>query len=188
MTIDLCRGAARRLGRACAAASCAVLALAALSSAALAAPPERVPLDLPPGTTFPFTDTLGNDPCGFEVTLTVLTNNVTTTTSDRRDGTTVTSSTGALKVRLTNSETGQSVERNISGPVRSTQELDGTVRQVTGGRGLFAFDPDVAPGLPRLVIVRGRTTSTFTGPSTAPVFTLDSQAGQVEDLCATLSG
>lgn len=188
MNVDLRRRALRRLGFACATASCAVFALSAGSAAALAAPPERDPLELPPGTTFPYTDTLGNDPCGFQVTLTVLTNNITTTTFTRRDGTTVTSSTGALKVLLTNSETGQSVERNISGPVRSTQALDGTVRQVTGGRALFAFDPGVAASLPRLVVVNGRTTSTFTGPSDARVFTLDTQEGNVEDLCATLGG
>ena len=94
MTIDLRRRAARRLGLACGTACCAVLALSAVSSAALAAPPEREPLELPLGTTVPFTATLGNDPCGFEVTLIVLTNDITTTTFTRRDGTTVASATG----------------------------------------------------------------------------------------------
>lgn len=190
MTVNVLRSAAFRLGLVCTTVSCAMLMQSAVSSAAHAEKPEREPLPLPPGTSFPYTDTLGHDPCGFEVTLTVLTNNVTTTTFTRRDGSTVTSSTGALKVSFTNTETvdGLSVERNISGPVRSTQEPDGTVRQVTGGRGLFAFDPGIAPALPRLILTSGRTTSTFTGPSDDRLFTLLTQEGNFEDLCATLSG
>jgi hypothetical protein len=157
-----------------------MLAQSALSSAAHADRPDREPLALP--ASFLFKDTLGNDPCGFPVEATVLTNNVVVKTFTRRDGTTVTSFTGALKIRLTNTRTGESVERNISGPTRLTTEQDGSVTQVSGGRGIFAFDPGIAPSLPRLVLVKGRTTSTFT-----PEFTFLTQRGSFEDLCGTLN-
>jgi hypothetical protein len=147
-----------------------------------AAPPVREPSQLPTNQQFPLQDTLGNDPCGFQVLLELTTNKEVITTFTRQSGVTSIHTTGALKARLTN--TGKTIERNISGPIFQTVNSDGSVTQKTTGPGIWAFDPGVAPGLPRIAITKGKTESFFS-PNGA--FTWISQHGSYEDVCAALA-
>ena len=155
-----------------------------LTTAAAADPPTREPVDFP---TAPFvlTDTEGNHPCGFRVELAVLTNKEVATTFVRKDGTTSIHITGSLKVRLTNlAAPGTTVDLNISGPTHLTEHDDGSVTQIALGRALWTFDPGIAPDLPRLALISGRTVSMF---DPAGAFSLLSVSGHVEDLCAVLA-
>ena len=91
--------------------------------------------------------------------------------------------TGYLLVRITNSESGASVIRNISGPVFLSFHADGSLTvKLTGIGNIGLFPTD--EGGPALLITHGLTTfdvssdGTITGVSTR---------GRVEDLCRTLS-
>ena len=163
------------------AVSMAGLFLFGIATSATARPPERNPVDLPPGTSFTLTDTLGGNPCGFEVQLQVVSNKEVMTTFAQKAGTTSIHVTGTLKVRLT-TDAGRSADLNISGPTHLTLNPDGSVTQVALGRALWVFDPRVGPGLPRLAVISGRTVSTFD-----PGFALESVAGHVEDMCSALT-
>jgi hypothetical protein len=163
---------------------CTVLVVGlGFTSVATADPPTREPLELP---TDPFilTDTLGNDPCGFPVLLEITVNKEVVTTFMRRSGVTSIHTTGTLKVALTNTETGKSLQRNISGPILVTVNPDGSLTQIGVGLSLWVFDPGVAPELPRLALTSGRTESIL-GPGTA--FRFISLQGTYEDICAALA-
>src|SRR3954453_16814980 len=84
------------------------LAAAVFVSPAVGDPPTRQPVVYP---SEPFV--LG-DFCGFPVQATILENNQTQTVYQDGHQTV----TGALKVRLTNTQNGSSIESNISGPTR----------------------------------------------------------------------
>src|SRR4051794_17745438 len=138
-------------------ALCTILgAGAGFTAVAAAEPPSREPN---PIENHIVTDTQGSNPCGFPVLLEVITNKEIVTTFERKSGVTVLNVTGALKVRLTNTDTDKSIERNISGPTHLTVNSDGSITQETSGPGLWAFDPGVALGLPRMAITKGRTVS-----------------------------
>lgn len=163
---------------------CTVLGVAlGFTSIAAADPPTRQPNPLPTDP-FIFTDTLGNNPCSFPVLLQITTNKEILSTYTRQNGVTSIHTTGALKVRLTNTVTGKTIDRNISGPILATLNSDGSLTQIGAGPALWVFDPGVAPELPRLVITKGRTESIL-GPGTA--FRLISVRGAYEDICATLA-
>ena len=165
-------------------AFCALLALGPGSASVAAAdPPTREPISLPT-EPFIFTDTLGNNPCGFPVQVAITTNKEIVTTFTRRSGVTSIHTTGALKVTLMNTDTGESIDRNISGPILATVNSDGSTTQTGAGLALWVFDPGVAPDLPRLAIVKGQTVSVL-GPGTA--FRFISRTGSYEDICATLA-
>ena len=146
-------------------------------------PPDRDPVPLP-DDPFAFTDAQGNNPCGFEVMLEVLSNGEVATTFTHQDGTTSVHVAGVLKVRLTNEVADTSVDVNISGPLRLVNNSDGTVSQVSQGRSLWAFEPGIAPDLPRLALISGRVVSSF---DAAGHFSFQSVSGNVEDLCAVLA-
>jgi hypothetical protein len=154
-----------------------------LSTIATADPPTTEPNPLPT-EIFPFTDTLGNDPCGFPVLLEITTNKEIITTFTRRNGVTSIHTTGALKVRLTNTRTGKAIDRNISGPILATVNADGSTTQKGTGPALWVFDPGIAPELPRLVIIHGKTESIL-GPGSA--FRFISIKGQYENICSALA-
>ena len=163
---------------------CTVLVVGlGFTSVAAADPPTREPNPLP---TEPFvlTDTLGNNPCGFPVLLEITVNKEVLTTFTRQSGVTSIHTTGALKVELTNTDTGTSIQRNISGPILATVNPDGSTTQLGVGSQLWVFDPGEAPELPRLTITYGRAESTF-GPGSA--FTFISLQGTYEDICAALA-
>jgi hypothetical protein len=151
---------------------------------ATAAPPTRQPTPGLPDEPIIFTDTLGNDPCGFPVRLELTTNKEINTTFTRRSGVTSVHTTGALKVSLTNTVTGETIDRNISGPILATKNSDGSTTQKGSGPALWVFDPGVAPDLPRLVITKGKTESIL-GPESA--FRFISRQGSYEDICAALA-
>jgi hypothetical protein len=160
-----------------------LLAGLSLTSVAAAAPPTRQPNPLPTDP-FIFTDTKGGNPCSFPVLLEITTNKEILTTFTRKSGVTTIHTTGALKVRLTNTTSGKTIDRNISGPILATVNSDGSTTQKGVGPALWVFDPGVAPDLPRLVITKGRTESIL-GPGTA--FQFISQRGSYEDICAALA-
>jgi len=164
------------------AASVILASALAVTSVAAAAPPTRGPNVLPTDP-FIFTDTQGNNPCGFPVLLEITTNKEVLTTFTRQ-GVTSIYTTGALKVRLTNVETGFMIDRNISGPILGTVNADGSLTQIGVGPALWVFDPGVAPQLPRLALVSGRTESIL-GPGTA--FSFISMRGHSENICAVLA-
>ena len=158
----------------------AALMLFGLAASASANPPTRDPLVLPP--EFTLTDTLGGNPCGFEVQLHVIGNKAVVTTFIRKDGTSRVNVAGTLKVRLS-TDAGQSIDLNISGPTHLTVNADGSISQDALGRALWVFDPGVGPGLPRLALISGRTVSVFD-----PGFRLLNVSGHVQDICSALSG
>jgi hypothetical protein len=163
---------------------CTVLVVGlGLTSVAAADPPTREPNPLPT-EPFIFTDTLGNNPCGFPVLLELTVNKEVLTTFTRRSGVTSIHTTGALKVELTNTVTGTSIQRNISGPILATVNPDDSLTQIGAGPALWVLDPGVAPDLPRLVITRGRSVSIL-GPGTAFRF-ISLPNGSYEDICAAL--
>jgi len=90
----------------------------------------------------------------------------------------VTIITGRLVVTITNTETGESVAYNISGPVHITSQ-DGLETQVFLGRSLL-FTPDIG-----MLVTSGRAVTTF-NPDTGE-FTLVSHQGHAEDVCARLA-
>ena len=118
-----------------------------LSAIAAADPPMRAPHVIP-AEPFIFTNTLGENPCVFPVLLAITTNKEILTTFTQRSGVTVIHTTGALKVRLTNTTTGTTIDRNISGPILATVNADGSTTQKGTGPALWVFDPGVAPALP----------------------------------------
>ena len=164
------------------AAAAGLLSLALTPGFASADPPSREPVAVKSPQVFQAADF--SDPCGFQVQLEVLTNKATLATFERRNGVTVLHAAGALKVRLMNLSNGRTIDRNISGPTMVTLNADGSVTQKTAGPGLWAFEVDVAPNLPRMAITKGKTESSF---STEGDFTFIGQRGAVEDVCAALA-
>ena len=164
---------------------CTVLvALFGITSIAIATPPTREDSQLPIGIPFIFQDTLGNNPCGFAVEVIITANKEVITTFTRQNGVTSINTTGVLKVQLRNTVTDESIDRNISGAILGTLNADGSITQSGPGPSLWVFDPGVAPDLPRLAVISGRTVSIL-GPGTA--FTFVSRRGTYEDLCTTLA-
>jgi hypothetical protein len=90
--------------------------------------------------------------------------------------------TGQLIARITNTETGASVERNLSGPGTVTFNPDGSYDAVVNGDFLvFFLAQDNPPN--ELLLFAGRTVLHGTAGGAK---TLVSHAGQVENLCETL--
>ena len=167
-------------------ALCTLLAVGlGLPSVAAADPPTREPNPLPTVIN-PFTDTLGNNPCGFPVRVDITTNKEINTTRTSKNGVTTIQTTGALKVRLTNTDSGKAIDRNISGPIHSTVNSDGSIIQKGTGPALWVLDPGVAPGLPRLIISKGKTESVL-GPQTGAFRFITPPQSSFENLCAALA-
>jgi hypothetical protein len=127
----------------------------------------RVPLEIPPDQTV-------TGVCQFPVGIHVDINKEFS--KEHKNGVTII--TGRLVVTLTNTETGQSVTYNISGPVHITSQ-DGLETDVFLGRSLL-FNPDIG-----MLVTSGRAVTSF-DPDTG-VFTLVSYRGHAEDLCAALA-
>ena len=157
------------------------LLLLGFASSAVANSPSRQPWPPPTGTKFIFTDTKGNNPCGFPVDLLVL-NNREVGTIFVHNGVTLVA--GTLTVRLTNTINKTFVDLNISGPTHLTSKPDGSTTQIALGPQLWVFDPGVAPGLPRLALINGRTVSMF---DPAGNFSWISTTGSVQNLCIPLA-
>ena len=116
----------------------------------------------------------------------VSTNKEINTTHTRKNGVTTIQTTGALKVRLTNTVSGKAIDRNISGPIHSTVNSDGSITQKGTGPALWVLDPEVAPGLPRLIISKGKTESVL-GPQQGAFRFITPPQSSFENLCAALA-
>src|SRR5690349_6968932 len=130
----------------------AVAVLAPAGSAQAA----RTPVTFPP-TGF----TLGA--CGFPIHVDVVTNNEYQDVTTLADGTTITNITGNLVLSFTNSGTGKSIVRNVSGPTTETDHPDGTGTLVGRGPNWFGFGPgsQTHTGEPGLVFTSGLATLQF---------------------------
>jgi hypothetical protein len=90
---------------------------------------------------------------------------------------------GRVTVRVTNLETGESVEHNISGPGVFTFLPDGSLL-LEGGGPWFIYLPEAAPGDPGLWFTTGRLTGVVT---TEGHLTDWDVQGTVTDVCALLA-
>jgi hypothetical protein len=159
----------------------AILILFGQVQPAAANPPttETVVLD-------PFTIPTGVTACSFDVLVEPLSNKEKQTTFfDQAGNIRSIHISGGLKLRLTNVDTGKSVERNVSGPSTAKPQPDGSLLITTGGPTLYwFFDPGVAPNQPLLALFHGKTVAEF---DAAGDFHFLEAKGKVEDLCAVLA-
>jgi len=119
--------------------------------------------------------------CAFPVGIEVTTNKeFITTFSDGRQ-----LITGAFKVRVTNLDSDESLDLNISGPGVITENSDGSVTLEAHGPWMIWFFPgDLGPGSPgRLFVNNGNFVETFS----AAGLTIDKQTGSQQDICAALA-
>jgi hypothetical protein len=144
----------------------AVLAVLVAAAAALAAPPTREPLFLE--------DFVVEDACSFPVLIEVTANKEYVTLFD--DGRILI--TGKLFARVTNLDTGTSLDLNISGPVTVTD------REVIRGRGLLILFPQDVDG-PGLLLTSGRVVLIRAEDGFIANATFK---GRTVDLCAALTG
>jgi hypothetical protein len=153
-----------------AAVLCAALAVAPLASADR---PIRVELETPPDVTGQFCE-------DFRVNV--------HTTRNKEVLTIFTSGaalvTGALRFELTNVETEETIELNIPGPGRFSE--DGSTLTGTGPWLLFGEEGDLGPGsAPQMTFIRGRFVMTFNQDGSVAGFTV--LGGRVVDVCAELA-
>src|SRR5436190_6375694 len=147
---------------------------AALAAPASATAPTRQPVQIP--QSFPI-----GGICAFTVQLDVLVNRETLTTF--ADGTQRAS--GTLKVRLTNTTSGESIVVNASGPATFRTLSDGTVVQTGRGLGLQPFPAEAS--------ITGKAEFLqFSGPETLKFYPDGSfkevKRGHVKlDVCAVLA-
>ena len=91
--------------------------------------------------------------------------------------------TGALRVEVTNLDTGETIELNIPGP--GFFSPDGSTVIGTGPWLLFGEAGFLGPGSPAgVVFVSGRFVLTFDDQGTVTGFTMQ---GQIQDICAALA-
>jgi hypothetical protein len=148
----------------------AILTVAVLAGSASADPNPnsgRVPVTPPPDDVF-------TGVCPFPVLIETLA--IKEYSKTHKNGVEII--TGRLVVRVTNTETGESKVYNISGPGEITR--DGALEtDVFLGRALL-FDPSFG-----MLVTSGRVVATFN--TDTGEFTIISQRGHVEDVCATLA-
>ena len=160
-----------------------VLMLAVVAPVA-AVQPEREEVLLPEGSVIPLPGV-----CPFDVEILVLTSGQTLTTFfiQGRDEI-MQLTTGPLKVRVTNLDTGESLDLNIPGPGRALIDEDrGTFTQegpwlTVVLPGAFPEDPDFAG----LFLTKGPVVYEF-DPNTGEFLGFISCKGKVEDLCEALA-
>jgi hypothetical protein len=151
------------------------LTLAAVAPVA-AVPPTRTDVSFPKGAEIEVT---GVCPGDVNLVILVLSSKLTLTTFYDQSGNVVMQlSTGPLKVRITNVETEESIDRNISGPGRIVDE--GTTLIMTG-RWL-----NIVPELGIVWLTTGRVVAEI-DPATGFIVSFRSLEGTVEDVCETLA-
>ena len=159
------------------------LAFVLLVVVGLALWPGRAWADTPDRQPIPTEDlSIPSGACPFPVSFHVVTNNEHTITWFDAEGNPVrTIIQGQVVLEITNTETGTSVIRNVSGPGTITFA---DLLFVGRGSQLFFFFPDeLGPGTPgSMFINRGRVVEYLGEPRK-----IISQTGVQEDLCATLS-
>ena len=94
--------------------------------------------------------------------------------------------TGAFRVRVTNLDTDASLDLNIPGPGRVTENSDGSVTLESHGPWLiWFFEGDLGPGSPgQLFVNNGTLVQTFYPDGRV---TIDKQTGSQTDICAALT-
>jgi len=122
--------------------------------------------------------------CGFPILLTADQDNAKVITFFNTQGQPRFSLTnGALKLRLTNTNTGRSIVLNAAGPGRFDADFSTLSTQ---GNWLIFLNNSPVPGAPsRLFYVTGRSVMNLDGNANATTFRLLS--GQTENLCPRLS-
>lgn len=121
--------------------------------------------------------------CSFALDVETIENGVTVKTYLDPDGNiTRIKSEGRLVIRLTNLDSGASIDVNASGPGTLTINLDGSLDAVGGGLGLLLLTPGDAGG-PGAFLSSGRIHLVI-GPTGITTF---ESTGLVRDLCAELS-
>jgi hypothetical protein len=141
--------------------------------------PVYPPDNLPP----PYLDGL----CAFRIDLALTTNQeyskVIRTLSD---GTTITETTGALGVNITNDVTKKTINYNVSGPGTLTTYPDKSTVLVGQGLGVQFFPPPANTqfGIPAVAYIQGRYTESMDANGNITGFTLN---GTISDVCAALS-
>jgi hypothetical protein len=141
---------------------------------AAAVPPTHEPVPTPD-------DFIISD-CGFDILLHALVNEEILTTFFDQEGNVVRQHiSGTLKIRLTNVETGETQDLNISGPGTYTFPPDGSVLLVGTGEWLWAGLSN-RPG--ELLFTKGRFELTFTPEGEA---ILTDPAPNETDMCDVLS-
>ena len=147
----------------------------ALATPTLAAKPVGVPLP---------EDGVRLDLCAFPVQFHYLQWGRKATTHEHGDGTLVTIETGVAKVRLTNLDSGESLDLNISGTGKLRVSPDGSF--VFAGNGPWLFS-DVPPGLglPPLFWTSGHFEVHADTQGNLVSF---ERVGHLVDLCAELAG
>ncbi len=141
--------------------------------AAPASAVERVPVESGLPVTF-----AAGDVCPFQVTISEVEADLVQTTLPRD---TVLIS-GTLVVRVTNDATGESVVRDVSGPVTITQTGETEVAVLAGPALLVLFEGDDATGkLGKGLFYQPRGLAVFRGSVLIRV------VGPTEDLCETLA-
>ena len=95
--------------------------------------------------------------CQFPIDVAVVSNNECQDVVTLADGTTITRITGRLVLSFTNTDTGFTIVRNVSGPTTETDHTDGTATFVGEGENWFAFGPtsQANTGEPGLVFTSG---------------------------------
>ena len=91
--------------------------------------------------------------------------------------------TGQVILRLTNLETGASIDVNASGPALIIPHDDGSISLVGHGRGVQWFTPANEEG-PALLLILGRATLDISATGEISNFTA---VGTTQDLCAALA-
>jgi len=176
--------------------SVGILAALGLSTFALAPTASASDLVVKVTKTFPVVQRpfVPDTSCGFQIDITPVKNQETdiTTTVTKKDGTkdgTLVSTTdviyGLLVLKFTNSETGKSFTRDVSGTTIEVDKPDGTATFVGVGNNWLGFGPrgQANTGEPGLAITHGPIKLTIAN-GTVQTFSLH---GTQENGCALLS-
>ena len=157
-------------------AATAIVGVAAVVGTGSASNPANAQ---PPGTAYSSFDV---DVCGFPIHVESIVN-MDGTTMTRPDGSTVTHVYGNARAVLSQPLTGESIRETFPGTNQYTTNPDGSrVNHLNGGLLLYLGEADASQlGLPRLVAIHGRVTTTFDSDGTRTSFTW---TGEVRDLCA----
>jgi hypothetical protein len=149
---------------------------------ASASKPVKEPLPLPPVIELP-----GVCP-GSGIVADILANREQAKTWSDANGDPVrTITTGTLKVRLTDPDSGTSIMRNISGPGTTIFHADGSSTLTARGTWFFFFFPgDLGPGSEPMSIINSGQIVIHTDPNGTQ--SIRSRTGTLEDVCKTLGG
>jgi hypothetical protein len=107
----------------------------------------------------------GDRYCGFDISIAPVIDNEYQTVRTLADGTTITRITGKLVVSFTNTVTGKTIVRDVSGPTTTITHPDGTGTTVGEGNNWWTAGPVSRPIInePALLFTTGRAVFVF-GP------------------------